>query len=312
MCLTLWGGGRWSSCMWVILILPLTTPSHPPTPTTEHGSATRDHLFSSWKVILCNPWDYSPPGSSVHGILQRRILQWVAMPCSRRSSWLRDRTQFSCIAGRCFIVGAAMEAPVFIIHMPRSIKLKPSLAIAGVFFLAFSSSYPLWFSASWSSSFCLILNFPSQRRCKEPVEAEVKKRPRRPSSPWGFPVLTYITAIRCPWTAGTHVDSFLQLVSVLREMSYLQPQQMTHIPEMAAAMFSSREFYQQLVAHLELTATWYNKVMKTLLEVEFPLVQEELQDIDLRLRAAEETLSWKTEGNRAPPGVWGKGWESRF
>ena len=90
-------------------------------------------------------------------------------------------------------------------------------------------------------------------------------------------------------------------------MSYLQPQQMTHIPEMAAAMFSSREFYRQLVAHLELTATWYNKVTKTLLEVEFPLVQEELQDIDLRLRAAEETLSWKTEGNRAPPGVWGKG-----
>ena len=61
------------------------------------------------------------------------------------------------------------------------------------------------------------------------------------------------------------------------------------------------------MANLELTATWYNKVMKTLLEVEFPLVQEELQDIDLCLRAAEETLNWKTEGNRPPPGVWGKG-----
>lgn len=60
-------------------------------------------------------------------------------------------------------------------------------------------------------------------------------------------------------------------------------------------MFSSREFYRQLVANLELTATWYSKVIKTLLEVEFPLVQEELQDIDLCLRAAEETLSWKTE-----------------
>ncbi|XP_033278738.2 dynein axonemal heavy chain 9 isoform X2 [Orcinus orca] len=79
-------------------------------------------------------------------------------------------------------------------------------------------------------------------------------------------------------------------------MSYLQPQQMTHIPETAAAMFSSREFYRQLVAKLELMANWYNKVMKTLLEVEFPLVQEELQNIDLCLRAAEETLSWKTEG----------------
>lgn len=81
---------------------------------------------------------------------------------------------------------------------------------------------------------------------------------------------------------------------------------MMHIPETAAAMFSSREFYRQLVANLKLTATWYNKVIKTLLEVEFPLVQEELQDIDLCLRAAEETLSWKTEGNRPPLGVWGK------
>ena len=35
---------------------------------------------------LCNPMDYSPPGSSIHGILQARILDWVAMPSSRGSS----------------------------------------------------------------------------------------------------------------------------------------------------------------------------------------------------------------------------------
>lgn len=82
---------------------------------------------------------------------------------------------------------------------------------------------------------------------------------------------------------------------------------MKHIPETAAVMFSSREFYRQLVANLELTANWYNKVMKTLLEVEFPLVEEELKNIDLCLRAAQETLNWKTEGNRIPLGVWDKG-----
>ncbi|KAI5928909.1 Dynein heavy chain 9, axonemal [Manis javanica] len=79
-------------------------------------------------------------------------------------------------------------------------------------------------------------------------------------------------------------------------MSYLEPRQMKHIPEMAAAMFSSREFYRQLVANLELMANWYNKVLKSLLEVEFPLVEKELQNIDLCLRAAEETLNWQTEG----------------
>ena len=39
---------------------------------------------------LCNPMDCSPPGSSVHGILQARILEWAAMPSSR-SSWPRDK-----------------------------------------------------------------------------------------------------------------------------------------------------------------------------------------------------------------------------
>ena len=41
---------------------------------------------------LCDPVDCSPPGSSVHGILQARVLEWVAMPPSRGSSWPRDWT----------------------------------------------------------------------------------------------------------------------------------------------------------------------------------------------------------------------------
>ena len=53
-------------------------------------------------LTLCGPMDYSPPGSSVHGILQATILEWVAIPFSRRSSQLRDRTQVSCIAGTFF------------------------------------------------------------------------------------------------------------------------------------------------------------------------------------------------------------------
>ena len=48
---------------------------------------------------LCNPMDYSLPGSSVHGILQARILEWVAIPFSRGSCQPRDQTQVSHIAG---------------------------------------------------------------------------------------------------------------------------------------------------------------------------------------------------------------------
>ena len=53
---------------------------------------------------LSNPMDYSPPGSSIHGILQARILEWVAIPFSRGSSGPRDRSQVSRIAGRFFMV----------------------------------------------------------------------------------------------------------------------------------------------------------------------------------------------------------------
>ena len=50
-------------------------------------------------LILCDPMDCSPPGFSVHGILQARILEWVAIPFSRGSSRPRDRTLISFIAG---------------------------------------------------------------------------------------------------------------------------------------------------------------------------------------------------------------------
>ena len=59
---------------------------------------------------LCDPMDCSPPGSSVHGILQARILGWVAFPFSRGSSQPRDRTQVSHIAGRFFTSWATREA----------------------------------------------------------------------------------------------------------------------------------------------------------------------------------------------------------
>ena len=59
---------------------------------------------------LCDPMDCSPPGSSVHGILPARILEWVAMPFSRASSQPRDQTQVSCTAGRFFTIWAIREA----------------------------------------------------------------------------------------------------------------------------------------------------------------------------------------------------------
>ena len=61
-------------------------------------------------LSLCDPMDYSPTGSSVHGILQARILEWVAISFSRESSWSRDWTWLSCVAGRFFTIWGTREA----------------------------------------------------------------------------------------------------------------------------------------------------------------------------------------------------------
>ena len=63
-------------------------------------------------LTLCNPMDCSLLGSSVHGIVQARILEWVVIPFSRGSSRPRDRTRVSCIVGKFFTVWATQNCTV--------------------------------------------------------------------------------------------------------------------------------------------------------------------------------------------------------
>ena len=64
-------------------------------------------------LTLCDLMDCSPPGSSVYGISQARILEWVAISFSRRSSWPRDRTHISCLAG-CFFTTVPPGKTIFL------------------------------------------------------------------------------------------------------------------------------------------------------------------------------------------------------
>ena len=61
-------------------------------------------LVTQLCLTLCNPLDCSPPGSSVHGILQARILEQAAIPFPRGSSRTREQTWVSCKAGRFFTI----------------------------------------------------------------------------------------------------------------------------------------------------------------------------------------------------------------
>ena len=72
-------------------------------------------------VRLCNPVDCSPPGSSVHGILQAGTLDWGATPSSRGSSWPKDRTPDSCVQAGAFTVWAGRDAP----SQPQALNVLP-------------------------------------------------------------------------------------------------------------------------------------------------------------------------------------------
>jgi len=106
-------------------------------------------------LTLCDPMNCSLPGSSIHGIFQARILEWVAISFSRRSFRPRDWTQVSRIVGRRFTVWATREL--------IALKLAACLRIL--------------FMVSWDSKFfiCLLGTFfiRNVHRLEKKVKAEV-------------------------------------------------------------------------------------------------------------------------------------------
>ena len=88
--------------------------TYPPDDITRFCSHSLKVLVTQLCPTLCDPMDCSLPRSSVFGILQARILKWVAISYSRGSSQPRDQTRVSHIAGRFFTIWAIREAPELI------------------------------------------------------------------------------------------------------------------------------------------------------------------------------------------------------
>ena len=103
----LWG--QWNCSMWNFNGAYISVIC--PNPENEHPQCVYMKVAQSCPT-LCKPMNCSPPGSSVRGILQARILERVAIPVSRRSSQPRDQTQVSCIAGTFFTIWVIKEAPM--------------------------------------------------------------------------------------------------------------------------------------------------------------------------------------------------------
>ena len=125
---------------------------------------------------LCDPTDSSPPGSSVPGILQARILEWVAISFSRGSFQPRNRTLVSCIAGRFFTNWAMRKAlyndawspmqmvaePILIysFNNPRALKIyaKSILLVSykcnKAWMIAYLCTTYLWISKTTVETYC--------------------------------------------------------------------------------------------------------------------------------------------------------------
>ena len=120
--------------------------------------------------------DCSPPGSSVHGILQARILEWVAIPFSKVTSWPRDQTQVSGITGRFFTVWATRE------QKHHFTDRSPSSQSYG-----FSSSHVQWVSWTIKKAECWRID--------------------------AFKLWCYRRLLRVPWTARRSNQSILKEIN---------------------------------------------------------------------------------------------------
>ena len=75
-------------------------------------------------LTLCDYMDCNLPGSSVHGIFQARVLEWIAILFFRGSFWLRDQTWVSCITGEFFTVCLRHQGSPMIRYSPTKWSLR--------------------------------------------------------------------------------------------------------------------------------------------------------------------------------------------
>ena len=126
--------GRWQKMPGV------SVPSASPWPQAAGRSESESEVTQSCST-LCDPMDYSLSGSSIHGILQAGVLEWVAISFFSRSSRPRDRTWVSHIVGRHFIIWANREEVIgnqirkmvsmFTLNINKYIKEGRAISVSG-------------------------------------------------------------------------------------------------------------------------------------------------------------------------------------
>ena len=181
-CIQLWDGWQPPGA-----VLPQDVTTLEPRP---HSSLVVVEVHAQLCPTLCSPVDCNPPGSSVHGVFQAGILEWVAMPSSRGSSWPMDRT---CVSWVSCTELQADSLPLGHLGSPHSslVVLKQGLNTTGA-----ARAWPLlptvevfWhrtscFRVSQSDSPCTVFLLPLSLH-KSQVYILVWRQPN-PASPLSF------------------------------------------------------------------------------------------------------------------------------
>ena len=114
-------------------------------------------LVAQLCLTLYNSVNCNPPGSSVHGISQAKILEWVAMPSSRGPFRPRHQTQVSCIAGRVFTIWDNKEALgtwIYIKLVSSAVIFTLSIVLAGTLATTFFSCHLAFCGSAGKESTC--------------------------------------------------------------------------------------------------------------------------------------------------------------
>ena len=115
-------------------------------------------------LTLCNSMDHSPPGSSVHGIFQVRVLEWVAILYSRGTSWCSDRTWVPCIVVRFSIIWAYGKPCILAIGDSVAVDIGVHVSLQIMVFLRYMTRSVITAGFYGSSTFGMLRNLPQHRR----------------------------------------------------------------------------------------------------------------------------------------------------
>ena len=124
---------NWASCIMGRFLTVWATGKLP-----NHQTSIHERMLSH-ALTLCDPMDYSPPGSSVHGILQAKTLEWVAISSSRGPPWPMNQILVSCISytsGGFFTCWAVLYLGHFIIKSVP-IPLTYSISYVDIYFFTY-------------------------------------------------------------------------------------------------------------------------------------------------------------------------------